>query len=307
MLLLDSGAHSLFKEKTKQKRFNVAQNDFSYYETDQFWEYVDSYAEFIKKHISTITAYVNVDIIRNAELTWKVQKYLEKTHKLKPLPVFHSHEDIKWLKKYIDNYDYVGIGGIGQFVSKNTWIQAMGNPIFDLICDTPNQLPRVKTHGFAIASPELFINFPFFSVDSASWVIYGKYGGVIIPKKTKGEYDYTKPPYLIKTSWKNHHINIQGTHIDNVTSIQREEFLNYFAYRNLPIGKSEFKDVQSNYKLREGETWFTKGKIVEVIIEEGLCNSYQIRDDANLYYFLDMEKQAKPYPWPWHNKIRRFV
>ncbi len=299
MLCLDSGAFSIWSEMHKKGK-NL--------EGKELIAYIDRYAEFVYKHKETIDIYINVDIPFSPEQTWKNQQYLEKTHKLKPLPVFHPGEDFKWLRHYVERYDYIGIGVMGaSTVGKNSWISSVGDRVFDFICDTPDRLPKVKTHAFAAASPEIFVRYPWMSIDSASWVIYGKYGGVIIPKKIKGNYDYTKPPYLIKTSWKNHHINIPGTHINNVTSIQREEFLSYFAYRNLPIGKSEFKDVPTNYKLKERETWFKKGKVVEVIVEEGLCNSYRIRDDANLYFFLDMEKQVKPYPWPWFNKIRRFV
>ncbi len=302
MLMMDSGAHSLYKEYTKTQ----GQNNFDFYETDTFWKYVDDYAEFIKIHKDTIDLYVSVDVIFQPELSWKVQKYLEDVHKLHPLPVFHSYEDFKWLYKYLDNYDYIGIGGIGQTVGKKTWIKTMGDPIFNIICDTPNRLPRVKTHGFAVAAPELIVKYPFFSVDSASWVIYGKYGGILVPKKIKGKYSYAIAPYLIKTSWKNHHKNIQGTHIDNITSIQKQEVLNYLQENNISLGESEFKTVKEGYKLQENESWFDRTKTkVEIIIKAGVCNSYQIRDDINLYYFLEMEKQVPSYPWSWSIKTKR--
>ena len=303
MIMLDSGAHSLYKEFTK----TAYKNDFSFYETDAFWKYVDEYAEFIKLHKDTVTTYINIDVIFNSELTWKVQKYLENTHKLHPLPVFHSYEDFKWLYKYIDNYDYIGIGGIGQTVGKKTWIKTMGDPIFNIICDTPDRLPRVKVHGFAIGAPELIVKYPWWSIDSASWVIYGKYGGIIVPRKTKGKYDYSIPPYLIKTSWRNWHINIPGTHIDNVTALQKKELVSYFEMRGLSLGISEYKKVEKGYKLKENEKWldFKKKDEVEIIIEAGVCNDYRKRDDANLYFFLDMEKQIPEYSWAYYNKTRR--
>jgi hypothetical protein len=303
MICLDSGAHSQYKEYIRK---NPAKGKL-FFESDIFWKYVDDYAAFIKKHINDFDFYVSVDVVYNSELSWKVQKYLENAHKLKPLPVFHCFEDFKWLKKYIDNYDYIGLGALAGKVGKNNWITAMGDPIFDLICDAPNRLPKVKVHGFAVASPEVFVKYPWYSVDSASWVIYGRYGGIIIPRKVKGKYDYSVPPWLIKTSWRNHHINIQGTHIDNITEIQKKEFVQYFAEKGYRLGKSEYKKVKEGYELRENEQWLdskTK-KEVEVIIERGVCNYFQARDDLNLYYFLDMEKQIPAYPWAWYNKTRR--
>ncbi len=306
MIMTDSGAHSLYKEYTKTQH----ENNFDFYETDEFWTYVDRYAEFIKTNKDIITTYVSVDVIFQPELSWKVQKYLEDVHKLLPLPVFHSYEDFKWLYKYIDNYNYIGIGGIGQTVGKNTWIKTMGDPIFNIVCDTPDRLPKVKIHGFAIGAPELITRYPWASVDSASWVIYGKYGGVLIPKiKGKDTFDYTKPPWLIKTSWRNWHRFKEGTHIDNISSIHRKEFLRYFDMRGFTLGKSEYKKVSSGYKLRENEKWVDKKtkNEVEVIIEKGLCNDFEQRDHLNLIYFLDMEKSVPEYPFPWKIKTRRLI
>jgi len=304
MLFLDSGAHSLYKKHTM---LLGKRNDFRFYETDEFWNYVNDYAEFIKENKDRIDIYVNVDVIFNPELTWKVQRYLEDFHKLHPLPVFHSNEDIKWFKKYLDKYDYIGVGGIGQTVGKTTWIRSVGDPVFSIVCDTPDRTPRVKLHGFAIASPELIAKYPWASVDTASWVIYGRYGGVIIPRKKNGKYDYTVPPWLIKTSWRNHHINIPGTHIDNVSDIQRKEFVRYFAEKGFVLGTSKYKKVSRDYELKENEQWIDRKKKdeVEIIIEKGVCNFHEIRDDLNLYYFLDTERNIPEYPWSWGIKTRR--
>lgn len=304
MLMVDSGAHSLYREYTRK---NPAKAEI-FFESDVFWNYVDDYAEFIKLHKNEIDIYVSVDVVYNSELSWKVQKYLENTHKLNPMPVFHCFEDFKWLKKYIDNYDYIGLGGLAGKIGKQTWVKVMGDPAFNLICDAPDRMPRVKTHGFAVASPELFVKYPWFSIDSASWVIYGKYGGIVIPRKKNGKYDYSLPPYLIKTSWRNHHINKPGTHIDNITEIQKRSLLEYLETRNICLGLSEYRQEEKDYRLKEWEFWLDKEKgIVEIIIENGVCNDYRKRDIVNLYYFLDMEKQVPDYPWPFYNKTRRLL
>mgnify|MGYP001766466567 CR=1 FL=1 len=157
-MFLDSGAHSLFKEYIGTE----AVRDFGFYESDKFWEFVDKYAEYIKSNEKLIDTYVNLDVIFNPELSWKVQGYLEKKHKLKPLPVYHAGEDLSWLKKYIERYDYVGIGGLGQSIGKVQWIASVGDPVFKIICDTKDHLPRVKTHGFAMTSPDLVLAYPWY-------------------------------------------------------------------------------------------------------------------------------------------------
>ncbi len=300
MIMVDSGAFSIWNEMQKKGKI---------LEGDELWAYCDRYAAFIKENIDQISVYVSVDIPFSPQLTWETQQYLEKVHNLHPMPVYHPDEDIKWLKKYIDNYDYVGLGALGaSSVGKQTWVRNTADPAFNLICDTPDRLPRVKVHCFALASPELFCRYPFFSIDSASWVIYGKYGGVLIPKIIgNNTFDYTKPPWLIKTSWRNWHRFKEGTHIDNVSSIQRKEFLRYFSIQGFTLGKSEYKKVPQGYKLSENEKWLDKKTKtdIEIIIERGLCNDFQQRDDLNLIYFLDMEKSVPEYPWPWKIKTRR--
>jgi hypothetical protein len=61
--------------------------DFSIYDTDMFWQYVDEYAAFIKEYRDGIDFFANVDVIQDPKRTWKVQKYLENEHGLDPVPV----------------------------------------------------------------------------------------------------------------------------------------------------------------------------------------------------------------------------
>lgn len=193
---IDSGAHSLYNKYTRGK-----ERSFDFYESDEFWKFVDGYASFIKEHKDEISLYVSVDVIFNAPLSWKVQKYLEDTHKLNPLPVFHVGEDFKWLKKYIDNYDYIGLGGLGQTTSKTMWIKGMGDPAFSMICDDKGY-PRVKTHGFAMTSPELIIDYPWASVDSVmgdSLILVREFGRIRV--STIEELYWTALGRMIVTSY----------------------------------------------------------------------------------------------------------
>src|SRR5262245_14430222 len=61
---LDSGAHSL------HMKFRGSGSKF--HETDAFWEYVDGYAAFVKEHEEEIDYYVNVDVIFDPEMSWRV-------------------------------------------------------------------------------------------------------------------------------------------------------------------------------------------------------------------------------------------
>ena len=161
-LMLDSGAHSLYMSEVLHK-----DNNYAFFESDAFWQYIDAYCAFLKENKDHFAVYVNVDVIFNPEMSWKVQKYMEDTYKLNSIPVFHPGEDLKWLKKYLDNYGYIGIGGLGQRAMKGRWLADTGEPAWNLICNEKG-IPRIKVHGFAMTSPELIIEFPYFSVDSVT-------------------------------------------------------------------------------------------------------------------------------------------
>ena len=295
-LMLDSGAHSLFNEYTRGKG-----RDFSFFESDVFWEFVDKYCAFLIENKENFDLYVSVDVIFNPELSWKVQKYME-SKGLSPLPVFHVGEDFKWLKRYIDNYDYVGLGGLGQTTSKKNWIVGMGDPAFSMICDDKG-MPRIKTHGFAMTSPDLVIQYPWFSVDSTSWFQFGKYGLIIVPKKKNGSFRYDESPHIISVSSRKKR-KADAENFDHLPDRVKEYILEYIESKGLSMGKSELKSVAFDKKKPEFHLSDNEISEEEIVIEEGVCNSMYVRDELNLQYYLDLEANIPPWPRPWKKKIK---
>lgn len=304
MVMVDSGAHSLYN-KVQLSMINKGKDkiDWSYYESDKFWQYVDDYAEFIKANINQIDLYVNVDVIFNPALSWKVQKYLEDFHHLNPLPVIHSGTDIEWFKKYMTNHEYIGISGLGKLITKNEWMKIMGDPVFSLLCKAPSYEPTHKIHGFAITAPSLLARYPFYSVDSTSWIQFGKYGMVIIPRKKNGKYIYNVTPYMPFVTSREARKGDQA-HFENFVGIHQDYFQEYFTEKGFKIGSSTFRTVDLvGYKITENEHWTNrKTGLVETIVELGLSNSHVLRDQLNTQFFLDIEKNLPPWPWSWKPK-----
>ena len=101
--------------------------------------------------------------------------------------------------------------------------------------------------------------------------------------------------------------NELGKHIDTLPSAIREKIIEYFDAKGYKIGKSKFKRVSEKYELKENEKWNGKEIInnqreIEIIIENGLCNDYKLRDEMNIIYFLDIEKAMPEYPQPFIKK-----
>lgn len=281
-LFLDSGAFSAF---TQNKEINI-----------------QDYISFIKKNKNHIDTYAVLDVIGSAKKTWKNQKIMEKAG-LHPLPCFHFGEDIKYFKRYLKNYDYVALGGMVPISSKNlkVWLDDL---FINHICNKQG-IPKVKIHGFGMTSLSLMLRYPFYSVDSTSWVVTGRMGGILIPKTTKSSYDYLKNPHKVTVSAKSPDTKKQGAHFNNCTPGQQKIFKRYLKEKGFKLGRSTFRSENpKTYEPANNERWNKKKEgIIETIVKPGLCNDYKLRDEINIQYFLDLEKNMKE--WPWAFKVKK--
>ena len=200
--LLDSGAHSLYtKYVIKEKH----KNNYNFYSTDIFYDFVDRYIKFIIKYKKYINNFVGVDVIFNPEKTLEIQEYIEKKYNIRPMPVIHYGEDLKYIDLYINKgYEYIGVGGLGQEVSKRQYFN-WADLLFKKICDKKG-IPKIKTHGFAMTSVDLMIRYPWHSVDSSSWLKLSAYGKIFMPKYKKGKYQWLETPAAICISNKSYEI-----------------------------------------------------------------------------------------------------
>lgn len=123
---------------------------------------INAYAKWIKRYEHRFTAYANLDVIKDAENTWKNQQILEDKYALSPVPVFHVLEDFNWLEHYLDRYRYIALGVAGMQYRRNA-IMAWLTKCFEMGDE------RVSYHGFGLTSWKVMRSFPWYSVDSSSW------------------------------------------------------------------------------------------------------------------------------------------
>ena len=295
-LFLDSGAYSIFEATTNKGKF---------IETDVLWEYIDRYALFLSENKDKFDVYVNVDIPFYPELTWKIQQYLEIEKKLQPLPVYHPSEDIKWLKKYADNYEYIGTGGLGQSSSKSRWHMNIGDAFWNIICDDKG-MPQVKVHGFAMTSPDLIIEFPYYSADSTSWMQFGKYGLLVVPRKQKNKFVYDVPPHIISVSTRKKRKE-DYKNFEHLPKIEQTHVHEYLESISLKMGSSKLEHIEFDCTKVEFPIAATEVSSIETIIERGVCNDITFRDQANLQYYLDLESNIPLWPRPWKKKRKAML
>jgi hypothetical protein len=121
------------------------------------------YAAWCARWDKQLTVYANMDVIGAPQATWNNQQTLEREHGLTPLPVFHTSAPWSWLHRYLDaGYTYIALGKL------------LGNPARELMrwLDRAFAIAggRAVFHGFGMTIWSALREFPFYSVDSTSWM-----------------------------------------------------------------------------------------------------------------------------------------
>lgn len=283
---LDSGSFSLWtRAEAYAKQYGGSEWD--YYDTQDFWDFIDGYAAFIKKYDYAIDYYSNMDAIPNPKLSWRNQKYLEQSHNLTPVPVVHYPCDIKHLMKYVDKgYEYISLGGMVGSLRKPA-VDGWLDRIFRYLCDTPDHCPRAKIHGFGVTRHQLLIKYPWYSVDSASWTKLGGLGGaILVPQKKKGHFSHTEVPYMVKVSNDSPAKKVKGSHLFTMAEMEADIVREWLEYINIPMGK------------------FGKDGTV---LQWGVTTRHVERKAANLIYYQWLLARLPSYPWPYNPaKVRGF-
>lgn len=216
---------------------------------------IGEYAEFLAANRSLYDRCVNLDVIPgrfakkptldevedSAAKSWENLEYLQRRG-LRPIPVFHQGEDFKWLERMVkEGYDYIGVSPdngkmIGQ---KREWM----DDVFDHL--TVDGRPIVKTHGFAVTSIDMMFRYPWMSIDSATWIVLGAFGGTFVPRYGVGGFMYDRSPYVVHVSSTDSSSLRNGSHFYNYSpAMQRriEEFFNSEGYT--------LKDVEDTFEAR---------------------------------------------------------
>lgn len=120
-----------------------------------------------------------LDGIGDALKTWQNQDTMERLG-VTPLPCFHFGEDIRYLEHYLSRYPYITLGGmVGRTVQQ---LQHWLDPLWERYLVDPSGNPRLKVHAFGITSVQIMQRYPWYSVDSSSWIQTAAFGNVFHPK-----------------------------------------------------------------------------------------------------------------------------
>jgi len=190
-LMLDSGAFSAWRQ---QKPINLKE-----------------YAKYLEHNYDIVDTAINLDVIPGewgktrtlVEVDYAAEQGFKNFLQLKncgfdTVPVFHQGERLYWLEKMLgEGCEYIGLAPINRAgsISKRHWL----DKVFTFLCGSKG-FPEVKVHGFAVTATSLMIRYPWYSVDSISWILIGGFGNILVPRYNQGKFDYLHTPNMVSIS-----------------------------------------------------------------------------------------------------------
>lgn len=126
---------------------------------------LDAYINFLHTHKGKLAVYANLDVIGNPLKSLQNQQVMEKKG-LEPLPCYHAGEPRDLFIHYIENYEYIGIGGVAS-TNYNARRKCF-DKIFQLMCDSNGQ-PKKKIHVYGITALNITSIYPMYSCDGTTW------------------------------------------------------------------------------------------------------------------------------------------
>lgn len=264
ILFLDSGAFSAF---TRNETIDI-----------------NEYIEYIYENIDVYDTYAALDVIGDPDKTYSNTREMI-ANGLNPLPVFHYGSDTKYLKKLIDNFEYIALGGMVPISTKELkkWLDNIWQ---NFLTDEKGK-PVIRVHGFGMTTLHLLKRYPWYSVDSIAPVLAGGLGRIYIPKKNKGVYDYSK-------SFTTANVSNRDDIAEKITSkSKKQQIIDYLKYKKVPLGKSTFHKISANASLRPDQKVIKKYddyNLMEHVWKSGISNDNILRRVLNVEFYHEIEK-----------------
>lgn len=193
-VFLDSGAFSAY---TLGADLSVA----------EYCEYIQRNTDIIRVEDGSVMASV-LDGIGDPLQTYRNQLEME-ARGVRPLPCFHAGEDERYLEWYIQNYEYITLGGMVGSSTKQLmiWLDRM----WEKYLTDGSGRPRIKVHGFGITAIPIMQEYPWYSCDSSSWIQSAAFGGIILPGHGP-----------IDVSEKSPNRHVAGQHVTTLSQIEQD-------------------------------------------------------------------------------------
>ncbi len=135
-------------------------------------EYVKQYASFINRHDIEHFFELDIDVLVGINEVERLRYKLEKLTNRQCIPVWHKSRGKDYWLKMVKDYSYVAIGGI---VTRE--IKPSEYKYFTWFLNEAKK-ENCKVHGLGFTNLTGLHKYPFYSVDSTSWLSGNRFGSV---------------------------------------------------------------------------------------------------------------------------------
>lgn len=208
---------------------------------------IGAYAEFIKENQDIIRMASVLDAIGDPKGTLDNQRDLERRG-VQVLPCFHFGEPWWYLEHYIANYEYFTIGGMVPI--QNNKLEVWLDELWGKYLTDNNGVAKNKVHGFGLTTRRLMEKYPWYSVDSSSWVQAASTGRVVFPEHNTG----------IVISKRSPQAKIFRQHFDTLSDQEKEYIIALLGYYGLTL-----EEVQHDYRSRWALNAYTYYRLGELL------------------------------------------
>jgi hypothetical protein len=180
-IMLDSGAFSAWRQGGKI----------------DLKEYMKYLRHVLDRFPEADFEYVNLDVIGDGKTSFRNWMTM-RGEGFNPLPIFHPWTEEKWLAMYRDCTDRIGLSTLGSKMQERR-ILALDRVWWKYLVDKEG-MPTARVHGMGVSDFHLLRRYPWWSVDSTSWLMAAGMGDVYIPVKTRDGWAFDRPPKRLATT-----------------------------------------------------------------------------------------------------------
>lgn len=139
---------------------------------------MDEYIQYVKDNQDIIHLTAALDVIGDAKQSWDNFLYM-KDKGVDAIPTYHYLDhDFKYLERMVKEVGYLAIGGVAQLNARPK-LESFLDKVWSILTDS-NGKPIVKVHGFAVTNVWAMRKYPWYSVDSTSYVAGSKFGCILL-------------------------------------------------------------------------------------------------------------------------------
>lgn len=211
---------------------------------------IEAYADFVRENKDIIKMASVLDAIGDPVGTFNNQKTLERLG-AEVLPCFHYGEPWDLCDYYARNYEYMTVGGMVPI--PNNKLEYWLDELWSKVLTDKDGFARTKVHGFGLTSRKLMDKYPWFSVDSSSWVQAAANGSIVLPEI----------PSAIPVSDRSPMKHKFSGHIDSFNQYSRDYIESLLHHYGCTL-----EEVQTNYIMRWALNAFTYNKLGELFGED---------------------------------------